>query len=527
MNKCPEEAISDMAGWIVGESDPQSSTVLFHNLIPPPKTGTYVVAETAEGCILGVIERVQAGNILLGEKTRDVEELESLTSYPDVKERIYRYGIIKWISLLDPLVSKGLVKSPSIPVDPMSEIYLASPTILSKVFKDTAPNWIKIGTLVSTNTVEFSIDVNKLTRHLAILAVTGGGKSNTVCVLANRIVGELGGTMIIFDIHGEYAYASEEIAPGKTRVKAPKINPLTLNFSELKRLTRLPEGAHIQERILRRAWKELVDRIRKGQESLVVEGKNFIERLKDEASRLYRNDSKVRDSLNGIQNRLDDVVDIYGEVLDESISLDLDMYIEPGYLNIIDLSNVDENGADAVVSHYLRRLLDERKKWKMKKGREGYPVPVLVVIEEAHVLIPREGSTLTKYWAGRVAREGRKFGIGLILVSQRPKNVDQDVLSQTNNKIILRIVEPNDKRYIQAASEQLSEDLLHLLSSLNPGEAIVLGSMTKIPAMVKIDLCPVQTGGTDINLVKEWKEYNSTISEEEYDRLMDEIREYY
>ncbi|MEB3765909.1 MAG: ATP-binding protein [Desulfurococcales archaeon] len=523
MSKCPDYAMADPAGWIVGESDPQSSTILFHNLITP-RTGMYVVAETIEGCVLGVVEKVQSGNILLGEKTRDVEEIESLTSYPDVRDRIYRYGYIRWISLLEPLVEKGLVQNPSMPVDPMTEIYIAGIEALNKVFRSESKNWIRLGSLTSQREVEFNINVNKLTRHLAILAVTGGGKSNTVCVLSNRIVSGLGGTMVIFDIHGEYAAADKEIAPGKTRVKAPKINPLVLNFSELRRLARIPEKAHNQERILREAWKNLMEKIAEGTEPAVIRGKSFIERLKGEA-RIAANRTGNKDSLPGVLNRLDDILDLYGDVLDESVPTSLESYIEPGYLNIIDLSSVDEFGADAVVSHYLRRLLDERK--RLKITGTGYPVPVLVVIEEAHVLIPREGSTLTKYWAGRIAREGRKFGVGLILVSQRPKNVDQDVLSQTNNKIILRIVEPNDKRYIQAASEQMSEDLLSLLSSLNPGEAIVLGSMTKIPAMVKIDLCPVRTGGVDIDLVEEWSKYKPKTLEEREKEILDELRELY
>ena len=500
--KCPSRG--GYEGWIIGESSPERSIVLFSQG-SKPRTGMYLLVETDEGCVLGVVERVFSGNLVIGDKVRDHEELEALTRYPDLRDRTYRYGVVQWITLLGPLLSRQTPLSPSMPPEPGRHVYRAPPGTLSLAFRGSGPEWVRLGRLVSDGGVEFSINVNKLGRHLAILAVTGGGKSNTVCVLAHRIVGQLGGTVVIFDIHGEYA-AAGELVPGRTGVKEPKINPFSLSFPELLRLARVPENAHNQERILREAWKALIKDYRNGTFQMKP-GKDFLGHLAEYA-RMNVPPGVKQDSLYGLLNRLDDIRDYYGGVLDLYAPSRLEHYIEPGKLNIIDLSSVDEFGADAVVSHYLRRLLEERKRWKTTRGARGYPVPVIAVVEEAHVLIPREEDTLTKYWSGRVAREGRKFGVGLVLVSQRPKNVDQDVLSQTNNKIILRIVEPQDQRYVQAASEQLSEDLMRLLPSLNPGQAIVIGSMTRIPALVQIDLCPARTGGTDIDFRREWEHYH-------------------
>ena len=492
---------SDSAGWIIGESTPSRSMILFKPQVKP-RNGMYLLVETSEGCVLGIVERVLSGHAILGDKIREAEELQAITRYPDFRDKIYRVGIVQWVSLLDPLL-KARVRSPSTPPDPGAEAYTAPGSVLQAAFQGSGQEWIPIGHLVSDPSVTVSVNVNRLTRHLAILAVTGGGKSNTVCVLAKRIVGSLNGTMVVFDIHGEYALARPPLAGDKlTSVKQPVIKPFALSFPELRKLARIPDNAHVQERILREAWKKLMEDWRKGNlAGKLSQKKGFLELLKTYASAVG---GKYKDSLLGLLNRLDDMEDYYGNVIDSSAPPRLEDYIEPGKLNIIDLSNVDEYAADAVVSHYLRRLLEERKQWKATGGQKGYPVPVLAVVEEAHVLIPSKDDTLTKYWAARVAREGRKFGVGLILVSQRPKNVDQDVLSQTNNKIILRIVEPQDQRYVQAASEQLSEDLMTLLPSLNPGEAIILGGMTRIPAMVKIDKCPVQTGGADIDIVREW-----------------------
>jgi DNA helicase HerA-like ATPase len=214
---------------------------------------------------------------------------------------------------------------------------------------------------------------------------------------------------------------------------------------------------------------------------------------------------KTRDSApQAVLNKLDDLVDNYGDIIDPGIPQSLTSIIEPGKLNIFDLSNVDEAGADAVVSHYARRILHERK--LARAGEGGYPVPLFMVLEEAHILVPRDESTLSKTWIARIAREGRKFGLGLCLVSQRPKSLDPNSLSQANNAIIMRLVEPSDQRHVQQASERLSDDLLAQLPSLNIGEAVVLGLMTKIPALVKIDKFEGKLGGGDPDVVGEWQD---------------------
>ncbi|RLG85747.1 MAG: ATPase, partial [Thermoprotei archaeon] len=144
---------------------------------------------------------------------------------------------------------------------------------------------------------------------------------------------------------------------------------------------------------------------------------------------------------------------------------------------------------------------------------------VLAGSEEAHILVHKNRTTLTKEVVARLAREGRKFGIGLCLVSQRPKNVDDNVLSQTNNKIILKLVEPGDQRYVQAASETLSDELLELLPSLNVGEAVVLGMMTPIPALIKIDKAEGKIEGSDVKAYEEWARWRRRVGEEFYEGL--------
>ena len=119
-------------------------------------------------------------------------------------------------------------------------------------------------------------------------------------------------------------------------------------------------------------------------------------------------------------------------------------------------------------------------------------------------MAPQNRKTESKLWISRIAREGRKFSVGLCMVSQSPKSLDSDALSQANNMIILRLVEPTDQSHVQRASESLSDDLIAQLPSLNIGEAIVLGLMTRIPTLVKIDEFKGKISGGDMNIVEEW-----------------------
>ena len=174
-----------------------------------------------------------------------------------------------------------------------------------------------------------------------------------------------------------------------------------------------------------------------------------------------------------------------------------------------------------LVSHILRNSLQRRKNAFHKNSTATLDFPVFYILEEAHILAPHKRDSNSKFWIQRVAREGRKFGLGLCLVSQSPKTVDQDALSQMNNMIILRLVEPDDQRHVQAASESLSSDLVKQLPSLNVGEAIILGLMTKVPTLVKIDEFKGRTHGGDIDVIAELadfrkKEESELKQQEEY-----------
>ncbi|GBF09859.1 bipolar DNA helicase [Aeropyrum pernix] len=525
----------DEIGVIIGESSYSYSTILLErDSLGKVIVGSHVVSTLNGRCVLGIVESIRSGLPLLSDEVRDLDSVKRMLE-SDVASVVestrYHVARVRWVSYLETLLERGEQSAPKIPPQPGSTVRLARSEVLGRVFSPEGDGWLRIGSLLGSG-VEYRIDVNKLTRHLAILAVTGGGKSNTVCVITRRLVRQLGVTTVIFDRHGEYGTLG--LGTGEARLLRPaRVNPASLSYWELLYMAGFEPQATAQKRVLRWLWGELTRRYRQGKigaADLIPKAVEVLEKAsrsskssKQDPDSLARAFSEVlgdkpsntpavrQDQILGVLDKLNDLQDLYGSALDPNIPIDLTRIIEPGKATIMDLSMMEDNVADAVASHYLRRLLQARvsSRGEGLSGLEVYPVPVITIIEEAHVLIPRDEPTLTKRWAARIAREGRKFGVGLVIVSQRPKKLDVDVLSQTNNKIILKMVEPQDISYVRAASEELSEDLAGLLPSLNTGEALIMGSMARMPAVVKIDKCEAPTGGRDINIVEETRRWLS------------------
>ncbi len=488
-------------GYIIGESTPFRAYFIAER---PPKIGEYVVVRFEDRDVLGLVENCLSGNPIVPSNVTSISHAEHALRF-NTSSKTYLKGSIRFLSYIEPLLEKGILVTPKTPPRPLSPVFEADENVLAEIFsmKKIGRSKIRVGTLVSNPKVPVYVNVNSIvSRHLAILAVTGAGKSNTVSIITQKIVEELNGTVLIFDMHSEYSFSK---ISSKQEVLPPKLNPLALTKAELLQLMRVQPNASNQERVFRTAYDSVYEEFIQGK----IQPTEFFDKLKEEIDTIMRRgkDTGTRNAAAALLNKIDDVVERYSDIFDFYLAKELSDMVKPGRLNIFDLGEVDEEGADVIVSHYLRRLLSERKQWYRTRSAKGYPVPILCVLEEAHVLIPREEDTLTKYWASRVAREGRKFGVGLVLVSQRPKAVDENTLSQMNNKIILKLIEPSDQRYVQAASEQLSDELLELLPSLDVGEAILIGEMTILPALVKIDKHPGKKMGSDIQVTDEWSKY--------------------
>ncbi len=512
-----------IVGYIIGEASPIEATFI---ALKPPKLGQYVTLPIGGREYLAMVQAVTCGDVILNEEIHDPNIVKKIKKIRAEKGETGRYLKAKLTILGD----AETFQRPRTPPSPGTEIYEADVEILSKAFscyrEDGVDVSIPIGTLIAHPEVKVHLNVNKLlSRHLAILAVTGAGKSNTVAVLTDGIV-KLGGCVVIFDMHSEYG--STKYGGMDPNIIRPRLNPWYLSIEELMVLMRIYEAHYRQRNLFRRVYKSVKSHVEKKarEERLGLREKSqmLIEQLETHLERLSEHGKTIIVEENDkieIKAKKDTAFPVYDKFcafMDEYrdiISTDADeitKYIRCSCANIIELGELDENVADVVVSHTLTHLLIERKKHKL--GLEAViQWPLLAVIEEAHILAPIDRSTLSKHIIGKIAREGRKFGLGLCLVSQRPKSLDPMALSQANNMIILRLVEPSDQSHVQAASETLSDELLAHLPALNTGEAVIIGMMTNFPALVKIDKFGGELQSSDINAVKEWNEYRRRVEE--------------
>jgi hypothetical protein len=170
--------------------------------------------------------------------------------------------------------------------------------------------------------------------------------------------------------------------------------------------------------------------------------------------------------------------------------------LRPMTLSVLDVAGVDKWISEFIVAKVLNEA------WGIAVN-EGLPRPVFFVVEEAHNFVPG-GQGAQSHSADiikRIASEGRKFGLFLVLITQRPYKVHGDTLSQCNSQIIMRLTNPQDQNAIRQSSESISEGLLADLPGLNIGEAVILGPLVRVPVMVRVGHRESKEGGNDIDVV--------------------------
>ncbi len=485
--------MNEIIGRCIGETSLVDVSFISKEM---PRVGEYVSLKYDGKNVLGMIESLVRGSVSINDQIYDPLTIEKIKAIEG--DDHYVKGTVKILGDIE-----NDLRIPRTPAPPGTEIRVADSEVLKRIF-EVDKYGLKLGNLITQDEVAIEVDINKMvSRHLAVLAMTGAGKSNTVSVIVDGLL-NVNGSVLIFDMHSEYV--NTNFGEDKVNVMRPQINPLYLSFGEIKKLSNIPPNAYVQERYFLKAYKLARKSLMQGSTT----GKDFIALIQSKLEGWLQEaedpDSKSanasdRKSIADVLNKLEHMRDKYGNILSLEAKDIIDS-LKVGKANILDLGSVDEFASDVVVSHILRNVLKSRKDF-LRTG-DGLEFPIFMILEEAHILAPQNRKTEAKLWISRIAREGRKFSVGLCLVSQSPKSLDSDALSQANNMIILRLVEPTDQSHVQRASESLSDDLIAQLPSLNIGEAIVLGLMTRIPTLVKIDEFKGKISGGDLNIVEEW-----------------------
>lgn len=172
-------------------------------------------------------------------------------------------------------------------------------------------------------------------------------------------------------------------------------------------------------------------------------------------------------------------------------------------VTVIDFSSVPFD-VRPMISAQVGRLAFEFNYWNPRSDQ----FPILLVCEEAHNYIPRESGTQydgARRSMERIAKEGRKYGVGLAVVSQRPAEVSETVLAQCGNYICFRVTNPDDQAYIKALVPDAEGGLVNILTSLGRGEVLALGEAIPIPTRLRMHLPDPQPNSHNVDYFSSWR----------------------
>ncbi|GAC1565050.1 MAG: DUF87 domain-containing protein [Ktedonobacteraceae bacterium] len=428
--------------------------------------------------------------------------------------------------------------NPWIPPQSGKQIFLADDEMLANILsrkRSREPGSATIGSLLTRppNAVPVVLSVKDVvSTHLAIIASTGAGKSYLASVLVEELMQPHNkACVLIIDPHGEYntleelpnfpqfSQSSEGNKPAyqaTVRVYKPeqvKVRISSLDMGDMRHL--LTEMTEKQQHLLSRALRKVRNDKRStpwSAQDLLAAIKSVAKQKGDEESDGADDSSTVHALTWRIEQRF---VDNF--TFDDIQHLDLPEIFKPGQCTVLPLNEIDERDQQVVVATLLRRLNKARmdtERGKVHSGESYLPYPVFVLIEEAHHFAPGGAEVVSTSILKQVLAEGRKFGIGVGLISQRPGKLDADVLSQCQTQCIMRIVNEIDQKSVAAAIEGVGRDLLDNLPALSKGQVIIAGAAVNTPVICRVRPRITRHGGESKDAPGLWSEYFSQESQE-------------
>ena len=437
---------------------------------------------------------------------------------------------------------------------PQQSLYLTPQSELRQIYKHTGQSVIHLGEHVGSGGAPCYADLNEmLGKHTAILGSTGTGKSATVAAIVHSIMEK--GTeseyekwcpqVIILDPHNEYgkAFATHrrlstdegtlllpywllnlnetvDLLIGKTEYAATsqtnivKTALASLRRASAKQLTLPVDDLTVDSPIpYELGVPSNSDEFGKGSDgelySVGLVGAINAQRPLNRNKAQHEDYNKVLRKIESLINdpRLCFMMDPWDKKSDPIGSVLSKIIGQDAQLTVIDLSGIP-NEIAGTASAALVRTLFSLKIWQTDEERKSSPV--LLVCEEAHRYIPNSGEA--QYGAAqdairRIAKEGRKYGIGLFLVSQRPSEVESTVLSQCNSWVVLRMSNEIDRSHVRGILPDSLEGLTRMLSGLRRQEAIFVGQAATLPSRIMIrDLGEHQLpASSDIDFDRGWR----------------------
>lgn len=402
--------------------------------------------------------------------------------------------------------------------------------------------------LASNENIEIPVEGDKFfNKHIAIVGSTGSGKSHTVASLLQTAIKSKDDTyeglnnshIIIFDIHSEYKSAFpeanyidiENLALPYWMLKSEELEELFLDteandhnqknvFKEaiIKNRKEMFQGDEDKKELIHYdspllfKLHSVLDFSKSKNEEMVPGAKANTEKIGPLNGKLTNFISRLENKLN--DKRLEFLIGqksqkiTFQETVENLLGYKND---EKSNVTIIDLSGVPFEVLSITVALISRIIFDFGYIYKRLKSKEAKEtdVPFLLVYEEAHQYVPR--SDLVKYRSSRqaierIAKEGRKYGVTLLLASQRPSEISETIFAQCNNFIAMRLTNPNDQMYVEKLLPDTMGSLTTKLPTLKQGEALLIGESIILPSVIKINKCDQPPSSSDVPYWQLWKE---------------------
>lgn len=413
------------------------------------------------------------------------------------------------------------VKQLRTPFEPGTEVLLAEKEFIQSVIQLTQKDKGAYIGMLEGKDIGVYLDLNKiLTKHLAVLAKSGAGKSYTVATLLEEII-EKKIPLLVIDPHGEYntlkqpndkpedlklmerfgiepkGYSKDVQEYGDETIN-PDVKPL--------RLSEQLEPHDLIHLLPAKLTNNQLAMLHNATQGMNAKSMSFSELI----SKLELEDNVTKFSLISMIQQLastgifSTAYTAYNEI------------IQAGRCSIINLRGIEPVLQEVIVYKLMKDLFEERKKGKIP--------PFFAVIEEAHNFVPEKhfGEAKSSKILRTLASEGRKFGLGLCVISQRPARIEKNVISQCTTQIILKVTNPNDLRAIMNSVEGVTAESENEILNLPVGSAMITG-VVDMPLFVHIRPRKSKHGGEAVDILGEGS--SAEKNEEKFFEELDEFND--